>query len=156
VTGELLWAREGVYTQPITLHVHRVLIVHAVYESLQVDRVEIVPHFQTCDPLLHHITLVLKTEIEAEGVAGRLYAELLTNALAVHLFRRLGTCRPSVEARIGSLSKHKLRRTTEYIAAHLEEALSLRDIGAVAQMSPYHFARLFRHATGRTPHQYII
>jgi AraC family transcriptional regulator len=26
----------------------------------------------------------------------------------------------------------------------------------VAQMSPDHFARLFRQATGRTPHQYVV
>jgi AraC-like DNA-binding protein len=156
VTGELLWAQQGGHAQPISLYVHPVLIVHVAYESLQVDRVEIVPHFQTCDPLLCHITPVLKTEIEAEGVAGRLYAELLINALAVHLLRRLRTCRPSVEERTGSLSKHKLRRTTEYIEAHLEEALSLTDIAAIAQTSPDYFARLFRHATGRTPHQCII
>ena len=158
VTGELLWVQQGVpnQPQPITLYVHSVLIIHATYESLQVERVEIVPHFHTRDPLLSHITLVLKAESEIAGITGRLYAESLINALAVHLLRRMGTCRPSVEGRTDPLSKPKLRRTTEYIEAHLEEALSLTDIAAVAQMSPDHFARLFRHATGRTPHQYVI
>jgi hypothetical protein len=121
VTGELLWVRPGVHHQPetITLYVHPVLIVHAIYESLPVDRVEIVPHFPIHDPLLSHITLVLKAEVEVEGATGRLYAESLINALAVHLLRRLGTCGPSVEGRTGLLSKHKLHRTTEYIEAHL-------------------------------------
>jgi len=156
VTGELLWRRQEMPTPSITLYVHPVLIVHTTYESLPVDRVEIVPHFHIRDPLLSHVMLVLKAEVEGEGVTGRLYAESLINALAVHLLKRMGTCRPSVEGRTAPLSKPTLRRATEYIEAHLEDALSLTDIAAVAQMSPDHFARLFRHATGRTPHQYVI
>ena len=30
------------------------------------------------------------------------------------------------------------------------------ELAAIAQMSPYHFIRLFRKATGKTPHQYIL
>jgi AraC family transcriptional regulator len=155
-TGELVWIyREG-QAQCITLYVHPVLLVHGASDWFQPDRVAMVPHLHPGDPLLHHMTLVLQAAIDAEGVPGRLYAEALTHALAVHLLRRLGICRPSVEGRTGPLSKHKLHRTTEYIEAHLEDAISLTDIAAVAQMSPDHFARLFKHATGRTPHQYLI
>ena len=35
-------------------------------------------------------------------------------------------------------------------------ALSLVDLATVAQTSPAHFARLFKCATGQTPHQYVI
>jgi AraC family transcriptional regulator len=102
------------------------------------------------------MTLVLQAAIEVENLAGHLYTEALTNALAVHLLRRYDTCRPPAGAYPSKLSKPKLRRTTAYIEAHLEEALSLTEIAAVAHMSPDHFGRLFRDATGRTPHQYVI
>jgi AraC family transcriptional regulator len=49
-----------------------------------------------------------------------------------------------------------LRRTTAYIEAHLAHELSLTEIAAVTQTSPDHFARLFRQATGQTPHHYVI
>jgi AraC-like DNA-binding protein len=155
-TGELVWARREEHDQSITLYVHPLLIVHVAYEPLHPDRVQIVPHFHPCDPLLHHITLVLKAAIEAEGVAGRLYAESLTNALAIHLLRRYATCRPPAAACTGGLSKSKLRRTTEYIDAHLENDVPLAELAAVAQTSLAHFVRLFRQATGQTPHQYVI
>jgi AraC family transcriptional regulator len=155
-TGELVWTRREGHDQSITLYVHPLLIVDVASEPLRTDRVQIVPHFHPCDPLLHHITLVLKTAIEAEGVANRLYAESLTNALAVHLLRRYATCRPPAAACTGGLSKPKLRRTTEYIDAHLENDLPLTELAAVAQTSLAHFVRRFRQATGQTPHHYVI
>ena len=56
----------------------------------------------------------------------------------------------------GGLAPSKLRRTLAYIQEHLAQALSLATLAAVAQTSPAHFARQFKRATGRTPHQYVI
>ena len=120
------------------------------------QRVQIVPHLYASDPLLSHIVLVLKAASEADGVAGRLYAESLTNALAMHFLRRYAACRPPVAAYTDGLSKLKLRRTSEYIEAHLERNLPLTEMAAVARMGVAHFARLFKQATGQTPHQYVI
>jgi AraC-like DNA-binding protein len=155
-TGELLWVCRERHAPLIILYEHPVLVLHAACESSKGDRIEMVLHLRTDDPLLHHITLVLQASIDAEGLAGRLYAESLTNALAVHLLRRYAACRPPTGAWSGGLSRLKLRRTTDYIEAHLEHELLLTEIAAVARMSPAHFARLFRRATGLTPHQFII
>ena len=56
----------------------------------------------------------------------------------------------------GGLTPSKVQRTIAYIQAHLEHTLSLAELAAVAQMSPAHFARLFKGATGQTPHQYVL
>jgi AraC-like DNA-binding protein len=155
-TGALVWVCRERQAQSLSLYVHPVLLVQAADASLQADHVEIVPYLQAGDPLRHHIMLVLQATLEAEGVPGRLYAESLTNALAVHLLRRYATCRPPAGVRFGGLSTPKLRRTMAYIEAHLAHEVSLTELAAVAQTSPSHFARLFRHATGQTPHQYMI
>jgi AraC-like DNA-binding protein len=156
VTGELVWVDREEQAQCITLYVHPVLLVHGATDLLQTERVEIVLHLRPGDPLLHHMKLVLQAVIDAEDGSGRLYAEALTHALAVHLLRRSAACRLPAGASSSGLSKPKLRRTTAYIEAHLAQELSVTELAAVAQTSPAYFARLFRQATGQAPHQYII
>jgi AraC-like DNA-binding protein len=156
VIGELVWIYRQGQAQCVTLYVHPLLLVHGASALLHMDRVEMVPHLHASDPLLHHMTLVLQAAIGAEDVPRRLYAEALTTALAVHLLRRYATCQQPAGAGPGGLSKPKLRRTTAYIEEHLTRELSVTELAAVAQTSPAHFARLFRQATGQTPHQYVI
>jgi len=74
----------------------------------------------------------------------------------VHFLSRYAASQPPLRQASGGLAPSKLRRTIAYIQDHLEEALSLSTLAAVAQTSPAHFARLFKQATGRTPHQYVI
>jgi AraC family transcriptional regulator len=54
------------------------------------------------------------------------------------------------------LPRQRLRAVIEYIDEHLGSELSLDDLAAVARLSPYHFARLFKNSTGLPPHQYVI
>jgi AraC family transcriptional regulator len=60
------------------------------------------------------------------------------------------------EWRALGFSPYKLRRTIAYIQTHLAQEFSLVTLADVAQTSPSHFARLFKHATGLTPHKYVI
>jgi len=56
----------------------------------------------------------------------------------------------------GGLAAWQQRAVTAYIEEHLAEDLSLSELAAVAYLSPYHFARLFKASTGFAPHQYVI
>jgi AraC-like DNA-binding protein len=155
-SGELVWVRSRENTESPTPAVHPTLMMHATYESLQAERITVVPCLKADDPLLQHMALVLQAAVEGEGVAGHLYAESLADALVVHFLRRYAAARQSMKELSGGLSPYKLRRTTAYIKAHLEQELSLATLAAVAQTSPAHFARLFKDATGLPPHQYVI
>jgi AraC family transcriptional regulator len=42
-----------------------------------------------------------------------------------------------------------------FVASHLAEPLSIAQLAAVAHISAFHFARLFKQATGKTPHAYV-
>jgi AraC-like DNA-binding protein len=155
VTGELVWVHWQAPPMSPSYTVHPAMLVHALSASVLGERVIIVPALHVHDPLLHHIALVLQAAVEAEGEAGQLYAEALAEALAVHFLRRYATSQPAQRAVSGGLVPYKLQRTLAYIHAHLEQALSLPTLAAVTQMSPTHFAHLFKHATGLAPHQYV-
>src|SRR5262249_49114080 len=95
-------------------------------------------------------------ELPAGGAGGQLAAESLPNALAVHLIRHLLAPRQPACSRDGTLPRARLRAVLEYIEEHLDGNPSLEQLAAVARLSVYHFARLFKAATGLPPHQYVI
>ena len=55
-----------------------------------------------------------------------------------------------------TLPLSRLRRVTDYIREHLDQHLTLAQLGAVVFMSPYHFARIFQHSTGVPPHRFVV
>ena len=65
-----------------------------------------------------------------------------------------GTQTPDVV--VGGLPGAKLRRVTGYIEGNLHRPLRLAELALVAHMSPYHFARLFKTATGLPPHRFVV
>ena len=59
-------------------------------------------------------------------------------------------------ALVGGLPEKKVRRVTAYIENNLHRELRLEELAAVTHMSPYHFARLFKRATGMSPHRFLV
>ena len=147
-TDILLWVHGKGEVECITAAGHPVLLVYTPYASPPVEYAELVPHLPSRDPLLAHMGLALQAAIAAEGVAGRLYAEALADALAVHFLRRYTACRHAVRDGTGGLTPAMLQRTLAYIQAHLEDRLPLAVLAAAVQLSPNHFARLFNLSSG--------
>jgi AraC family transcriptional regulator len=107
-------------------------------------------------PELRSAMLAVDAELRAGGVGGSLLAESFANVLAVHLIRHItgpGTLKAAAD---GVLPRHKLRRVVEYIMENLEGSPTLEQMAAAVHLSPYHFARQFKAATGLAPHQYVI
>jgi len=48
-----------------------------------------------------------------------------------------------------------LNRVQAFITEHFAEAIRVQQLAAAVHMSPYHFARMFKQATGQPPHFYI-
>src|SRR5262249_39770211 len=92
----------------------------------------------------------------ARGAGGSLAAESLANVVAVHLIRHvLAPVRPA-RGRDGRLPRARLRSVVDYIEGHLEAGPTLEQLATFAHLSPFHFARQFKAATGLPPHQYVI
>jgi AraC family transcriptional regulator len=95
-------------------------------------------------------------ELTAGGAGGRLASESLANVLAVHLIRHVLAPRRPSRRPDGAMPRGRLRAVVDYIEEHLDAGPSLEQMAAVAGLSPYHFARQFKAATGLPPHQYVI
>ena len=108
----------------------------------------------THDPLLQQIGLALKAEIdEGTNAFSSLYAESLASTLSAHLLRRYTVSKPTIRDSIGHRAAPALRPVIAYIHDNLDQQLTLAELSFIAEMSPYHFARTFKHVTGVAPHQ---
>lgn len=85
----------------------------------------------------------------------RLLADGLTAALAAHLIADYTIDRWKRPARLPDLDARRLQKVCDYIDDHYAEAITLDQLAAEAGLSPFHFLRLFREATGLTPHRYV-
>ncbi|GJD67005.1 HTH-type transcriptional activator RhaR [Methylobacterium frigidaeris] len=85
----------------------------------------------------------------------RLFVDGLTTALAAYLIANytIDRWKPSTAAQ--KLDERRLKRVTDYVDAHYAEPIPLERLAAEAYLSPFHFSRLFREATGLTPHRYV-
>lgn len=131
---------------------------HIVLQSVGLQKVELQPHFATSDRLMQQLGLALKSELKSDGLGSRVYVESLTHTICTHLLRHYSQCNPNPQqiSPAKGLSRWKLRQVVNYIQDNLNQDLSLAEIAAVADISMYHFSRLFKQSTGFAPHQYVM
>jgi AraC family transcriptional regulator len=132
------------------------LMARAVDENVRARHIEIIQRRGVKDPALLNICAGLRHEVEAAGETGRLYSDALSVALAARLLRLYSATPFLPKPYSRGLPKHTLQRVIDYIEANLQSNLPLADLAALASMSPYYFARLFRDSMGLPPHQYLI
>jgi AraC family transcriptional regulator len=143
----------------LTLGLVPSLFEQAVAEMGRYDptHVEIIKQFNLHDPLIEQIGLALVAELEAGGVAGRVYAESLAHTLVLHLLRLSSTASllppPSSQR---NLTQRQIAIVEDYIYDRLDQDIALRDLAASLDMSVSYFCRLFKQSTGQAPHQYVI
>ena len=107
------------------------------------------------DPALTALLQRLRDEATRRS-ASRLFVRGIAQAIAVHLARNYAALGGNARGESPSLPGFKLRRITEWMAAHLAEEFSLARLAEQAGISEFHFNRLFKRATGVPPSQYQI
>ena len=107
------------------------------------------------DPHLVRLLEQLREETGRTN-ASRMFVRGVAQALAIHLARNYTAITEAARGEMSSLPGFKLRRVTDWMAAHLNEEFSLPRLAEQAGMSEFHFNRLFKRATGVPPSQYQI
>ena len=108
------------------------------------------------DPAVMHAALSLVRAMRA--AAPDLYAQTVGLYLATHLLSRHSPWgdrspgRPAPDV----LTDRRLARVVEYMRAHYRDPITLDRLAAEAAISKFHFARLFKAATGEAPHRFLV
>jgi AraC family transcriptional regulator len=134
------------------------LVEQVAAEAFGLDPARLtVPPLDALDlPPLRAAMGAVNAELITGGAGGPLAAESWANVLAVHLIRHTLTPRRLESGPDGALPRGRLRAVVEFIEEHLDSSPTLEQMAAVVRLSPYHFARQFKAATGLPPHQYVI
>ena len=111
------------------------------------------PRFQ--DPFLGQLGQQLLAAAGSQHALGLLYVESLTNALCHQLIEHHATYerRGTAHNRLGGAV---LARIDAYLEAHADAPITLEALAALANLSVFHFAHLFKSTTGVAPYQHVL
>lgn len=105
-------------------------------------------------PMMRHLDRILAQP--------QLYSRVYAESFAVVLLTEIMNCQaagmprgvhPQVRAS-GGLAGWRSRAVCEFIEDNLSRDISLTELAAIAELSPYHFCRAFKAAVGEPPHRY--
>ena len=153
VSHRAYWKQES---EGITLALKPESMISAVIDSVNSDRLEIIPQFASTDKRLFQIVQWLLMELRLKQMGSNIYAESLITMIKVHLIRTYSAVQPTIPDYKGGLAKHKQKKAIAFINENLDRDLKLLEIAGLVGMSPYHFARMFKQSTGLSPHQYLV
>jgi AraC family transcriptional regulator len=143
----------------VAIYLEPSIVARVATESFGLDSTRtLVPPFHSLNATeLRSAISTVCAELRGGGGDGEgLLVESLATILSVHLIRHI-TGPPRLPVSADSvLARRKLHSVIEYIMENLEGSPTLGQMAAVAHLSPYHFARQFKAATGLAPHQYVI
>lgn len=150
-------SRRVIWDRPIEfllLELDPVYVQQMVLELSDRHQLELVPHYKCNDSLIYQIGLALKTQLQSQGLGGKLYFESMMATLTVQLLRH-HTLWTSIKQSANNLSKYQLRQVIAYINSNLDRELSLDELATIAHTSKYYLVRLFKQSIGVTLHRYV-
>lgn len=112
-------------------------------------RTALVNCFGTRDPFVERIVAQFLAELDRPAHPAQAYiSQALSSALALHLVWRFNAQEAPREAVPRGLGARRLERVKAFVAANLHQEIDLQMLASVANVSRFHFARLFRQSTG--------
>lgn len=125
-------------------------------EAERPSREPLHPHLLSEDKALATLVRLLVEESETDGASGRLYGDSLATAITS---RFVANAQMVPVASIGATSPlptARLRRVIDRMGADLSDDLSLDTLALESGYSRAHFLRMFKVATGSTPHRFLL
>jgi AraC family transcriptional regulator len=122
--------------------------------ALRFDEIEFKPRLFFYDRDLLKTSLKLKSQVENSGSMHRQHAEALGIVLTHELVRINGEGGHRGPVSRGGLACWQQKRVAAYVEEHVADDIPLATLAELAQLSPFHFSRSFKHSFGMPPHRY--
>ena len=147
--------RINTYNQFVLLTLDPAKLVEVLPDRPLLDQQVFRRQHKAQDRHLQMLIQSLLVEAESGGPNGKLYADTLSTALAVHYVNHYGRS-VFLDLPTGqSLERQRLGQVIDHIEAYLTDDIALDDLALVAGLSKFHFSRLFKLAFGITPYRYL-
>jgi AraC family transcriptional regulator len=79
----------------------------------------------------------------------------LAKLLATYLAERYTRIASEPSEARGGLPIWQLRKVEDHVSAHLAEEIAVEKLAELAELSPFHFSRVFKQTTGMSPLQFV-
>lgn len=158
-SSEWHWRRDRKPSDNLHVYLDPDLVDATAASADGAARAEVLEHFGDLDRDIALIGASLQRELETPATADVLYAEAQATALAVLVLRKHSSLSAKALAprKAALLPSNLLAECLDFLESRLDDSsLSVADLAAVAGLSPFHFSRLFRAATGAPPHRYVV
>ncbi|MET0358270.1 MAG: AraC family transcriptional regulator, partial [Pararhizobium sp.] len=151
---------EIVGTMPESLHIFLPpsLVGESALSNFELDpaRVQLAYAGGVPDPVVLQIGMLFRSMLNRPlQPTDRLFLDGIQLALAAHLLGTYTSAHWHNRARTSTIDPKRLQRVFDFIEARIDAEIALDDLAAEACLSPFHFSRMFREATGLTPHRYV-
>jgi len=80
----------------------------------------------------------------------------IINLIAINLLRQLKSNIPKLITEFNYCERENINRAISYLREEYNNTFSLEDVASIANLSPYHFIRIFKSMTGKTPYDYLL
>lgn len=135
----------------VTLSISRQALAGTAAEN-EFDRLR----FAFADPLGVALTRQVLTELYSpQDEARRSYMTTLVDTLKAHMLRG-----PRHGSELGiptsDFSSYRLHQVMNHVLDNLGDQLSVEEMAGIVGLTPSHFCRVFKQATGLTPHQFVM
>lgn len=139
--------------------------LHALYlsfDSVLIDQLTETENFSFkeqknfYDPLLADSLFKIGQEITNGHIVEKAYLQSLVLSCFIHLASAYAANGKKVFTLKGKLSAPQLKDVIDYTRSSIHANISLTQLASCANLSPFHFARLFRQTAGVSPYQFVL